>query len=513
MIFNSILFKNHNNFKSENTIEGNEFFLDLNLEQIINSAIRGMQEEYNIKLFFYMPLHNLEDIYYRQQVMKDLENNTALLEIIKCFSEKMHSMRVHQSLAERLQYKFNKQGWFIEAIQDYCSAVSLLDKALPNIDLKSAGFLTFRKHINNYAKSDYFISLKTELELIKTRLSEIKYCLVIKGSRIKVQKYNSEVDYSLEIEKTFEKFKQQSVNDYRFRYSRDAGMNHIEANIINCVSRLFPEIFSALDNYCKKNFNFLDGKISKFDREIQFYISYLELILKLKNKNLKFCYPEISENKQEIHNFEGFDLALADKLFYEKSPIITNDFYLKDKERIIVVSGPNQGGKTTFARTFGQLHYLASLGLPVPGRKAKLFLYDKIFTHFEKEEDIKTLRGKLQDDLLRIKLILDNATPYSIVILNEIFTSTSLQDSIFLSKKIMEKIIKLNLFCVWVTFIVELSSFSYETVSMVSTVKPEDPALRTFKIIRKEADGLAYAISIAEKYRLTQNYIKERIRP
>jgi len=50
-----------------------------------------------------------------------------------------------------------------------------------------------------------------------------------------VQKYNSEIDYSLEIEKTFEKFKQQSVNDYKFRYSKDAGMNHIETNIIKRV--------------------------------------------------------------------------------------------------------------------------------------------------------------------------------------------------------------------------------------------------------------------------------------
>ena len=508
MTFHSILFDKADIQKE--TAEQPVFFTDLNLDQIIN-AIAARKEEYNLKPFFYTPLRDAETIHYRHEVMRDMEDET-LMAHINTFAEKMVILRRYLALAEKVDFNYHKEGWFLEAVLVYCQAMTDLTHNLDLVHLKSRGFLAFRDYVRNYIGSREFQSLLKEAEEVKAVLSRIRYSVIVQSGRVSVTKYEGETDYSAEVEKTFEKFKQGAVKDYRSDLYKGSGMNHIEAQILDFVARLYPDQFAALDRFCTGHSQFVDDMISRFDREIQFYVAYLEFIADIKREGLAFCYPQVDGMSREEYDYDGFDLALAYTLLHTEKQVICNDYFLKEPERVVVVSGPNQGGKTTFARTFGQLHYLASLGGQVPGREARLFLFDQIFTHFEREEDISNLRGKLEDDLVRIHEILANATPDSILILNEVFASTTLQDAVFLSEQIMRRVTKLDLLCVWVTFIDELSSFNEKTVSMVSTVVPDNPALRTFKIIRRPADGLAYALSIAEKHRLTYGQIKERIK-
>ncbi len=510
MTFHSILFESTKCSIKKESLEAPAFFVDLNLDQVVDAITAGRQE-YDLKPFFYTSLKDIDAIEYRHEVMKDLEN-TILFEHIKSFSGKMRSMREYLAQADKLYYKYQKERWFLDAVQLYLDAVNCLAHDLSLVDLKSRGFLAFCEYLMNYVESDRFTSLLDETENVITELSSIKYCFLIKDNSIKVSKYVCEIDYSADVEETFEKFKQGAVKSYEAKFFNWPDMNHVEAQVLDLVAQLYPDIFLTLDNYCTNNGHYLDEIIGIFDREIQFYVAYLAYVAIFKRAGLKFCYPQISDKNKEVHDYEGFDLALANKLLAEQSSVVCNDFYLKGKERILVVSGPNQGGKTTFARAFGQLHYMAGIGCPVPGREARLFLSDGLFTHFEKEENIKNLRGKLQDDLVRIYDILNEATPNNIIIINEIFASTTLKDAVFLGKKIMDKIIQLDLLCVLVTFIDELAYLSEKSVSMISTVVPENPTLRTYKILRRPADGLSYAISIAEKYRLTYDCLKERIK-
>jgi len=509
--FYSILFDNPVDRIGDDALQAPEFFADLNCDQIVDAIIAG-RDDYNLKPFFHACLPRVDAIKYRHEVMQELEG-AALYERVKLFAVKMREVREHLVQVQKMYYKEQKQAWFLDAIEIYCETIKSFADDLTNSDLRSRGFLRFSDYLSSYARSAHFSSLFSQVNKLKADLATVEYCVLIKSGGFTVRKYEGEIDYSVEVEQTFEKFKQGAAKDYRVKFSVSLDMNHVETKILEFVAKLYPEIFVALVEFCNRNANFMDRTVTVFDREVQFYIAYLEYAAALKRVGLHFCYPRLSDTSKEIYDYEEFDLALAYKLLKENSSVVCNDFYLKGRERILVVSGPNQGGKTTFARTFGQLHYLASIGCPVPGKEAQLFLFDQLFTHFEKEEKVENLRGKLEDDLMRIHDILSRTTSRSIIVMNEIFTSTTIQDETFLSEKVMEKIIELGLLCVWVTFVDELASFGPQVVSMVSTVVPENPAVRTFKILRRPADGLAYAMAIAQKYGLTGEPIRKRIRP
>ena len=487
---------------------GSPLFRDLNLDQVIASVVKG-KDAYDLRPFLYQPLPDIDGIVFRQGVFADLEDPETyaiLARFAKAQLVATFAYRVKDLREDDLGFNhYHRERFFMNAVAQYCSTVSALEAGLAASAVRSRALLELRDYLSRYVASPEFRVLTTETATLEAALDDVRYCVLVRGDRITVGLYDGEADYSENVARTFERFRQGAVENYLPNF-RDMD-SFAGAGVLDLVAKVFPELFAQLDAFCRAHLDYMDDAVRLLDRELEFYLAYLEYIDSLRAAGFAFSAPKLSSTDKREQVNDTFDLALAAQLTAREVPVVCNDLTLAAAERILVVSGPNNGGKTTFARTFGQLHYLARLGLPVPGRDAQFYLCDRIFTHFEKEEQITTLAGKLQDELNRLRADFDEATPASVFILNELFNTTSARDGLFLSARILERVTALDALCVCVTFLDELASLNEKVVSMVATVVPDDPATRTYKVVRRPADGRAYARALAEKYGLTYDQL------
>jgi DNA mismatch repair protein MutS len=482
-------------------------FGDLNLDQVVAAITRG-REAYALDAYLHAPLTDLDAVAYRHEVFRDLEP-ASIRERIVAFSARMRTVR--DLLAQRLEHRYQQESWFFEAAAAYAVGVSELAAALEGIEAGSRGLRAFIAHLTTYVRSPRFRDMVAEASTVRDGLAAIRYNLRIQGDRVTVGPADPGPDLTAEIEAAFARFRRGTVRDYLATFPLDPDLSHV--GILDRIARLNPDAFAALDAFCDRHRDFVDPTIETFEREVQFYLAYLELLDGVRKAGLPFCYPQLSEGGAGLRLRELFDLALADKIAGRGGQVVRNDVELEGAERVIVVTGPNQGGKTTFARAVGQVHYLAGLGCPVPGTEARVGLVDGLYSHFGREEQLSDLRGRLEDDLLRMHAILERATSRSVIILNEVFTSTTLHDATHLSAEVLRRLEGRDLVCVWVTFVDEIADMGDKTVSLVAGVLPDDPSVRTFKLTRRPPDGRAYASALATKYGVSYERLRERLSP
>jgi DNA mismatch repair protein MutS len=547
-----------------------DYFHDSNLDQVCVALVGA--DELQIRPFFHLRCADPDLVMMRHAVFADLED-PAVGAALASFSEEMSTIREQVAGLSKIHHRLRRERWHLLIAERYCTCVERLAHALaepdaPSGDPSSQALREAATYLVGYTSTPHFLTMRARIDDLQARLRATVFNAYLTGGRVTVGPFDDEADYRSEIVDLFARFRRHGQHDPEWRDARkrpgtgkprrknpispesavsriytrnkptpsqfEASADPIRERIIELVARLEPQLFRELRQFTVDNPHYLDETVLRFHRELQFYLGYVRLIDRLRAAGLPFTTARLTDTDRLVAH-DTYDLALAlsksepqpqagkpDRrptssttalTAREKNGvgIVCNDLQLTGTEQTLVVTGPNQGGKTTLARTVIQLHHLAALGCPVPGTQVRLRLPDAIFTHFERQELVTVREGKLGDDLRRIHSILDRATDKSIIVLNEIFSSTSAADAAELGTAVLTAVHDIGATCVCVTFLDELSRLDADTVSMVATVGVNDPTERTLKLVRRPADGRSYAAALAAKHRLTYVDITQRL--
>ena len=157
--------------------------------------------------------------------MRDFEDK-EVMDAIKTLSKGMDEMRIRLPRDKEHHYPYHRERLLLEAVRAYCRTITRLNRDLSRLDVASRGLRAFRGYLCDYAASQYFRKLATQTASLEADLSAITYCLLINGSRVSVRRCE-EADYSLVVERLFEKFRGPGTRNIAARHGRQ-GRVHIQ---------------------------------------------------------------------------------------------------------------------------------------------------------------------------------------------------------------------------------------------------------------------------------------------
>lgn len=231
-----------------------------------------------------------------------------------------------------------------------------------------------------------------------------------------------------------------------------------------------------------------------YGREIGFYKGVNTLQTRMNELSLPFCYGECrtGETKKEIEDL--YELSLA--LYVQVRPVPNS---LESRAVLTVVTGANQGGKSTFLRSFGIAQVLMQCGMPVPAAKFFSSLYSRIHTHFTRKEDAMLSRGRLEEELKRMSGIISQISNDSLLLLNESFASTTEKEGSQIAYNIIMPLYQKKIEVMMVTHLHEFAKRVYEEQKSgceFLVAERKENGDRTFRMFRGKPHYSSYGTDL-----------------
>jgi len=233
--------------------------------------------------------------------------------------------------------------------------------------------------------------------------------------------------------------------------------------------------------------------------DLAFYVGCLNLYETLNELGEPVSFPVPVDAGDRRHSFtELYDVSLA---LTVKRKVVGNDVNADHKD-LAIITGANEGGKSTFLRSIGLSQLMMQCGMFVPAESFRANVCDALFTHFKREEDATMESGKLDEELGRMSEIVDHLRPNSLVLFNESFAATNEREGSEIARQITSALLEKRIKVFFVTHLYELArGFYHKRMTNAIYLRAERQAdgTRTFRLTEGEPLQTSYGQDLYHK--------------
>ena len=300
-----------------------------------------------------------------------------------------------------------------------------------------------------------------------------------------------------------------------------------DSQLFKDLQRLLEAVTAPLGRALVRYKEINVAPLAALEAELAFFLGAAALAHRLETAGIALCRPSMSPTLEQTCVVAGAaNMALALQMLdlRKDAPldghVVASDVSFAAGTQILVVTGPNRGGKTTFCRAVGQAQVLFQSGLYVLGTSASMSPVHGIWTHFPLPETDRPGAGRLDEEVRRLRQIFDEARPESLILLNEPLTSTSERDALMIARDVVRALQALGARAVLITHLHDLAL----AIPQLNAGAPENRTIAslvaeavvvgagtrgTFRIVPGVPTGRSYAAAIAEQHGLTFHHLQQ----
>lgn len=466
--------------KKEPPLNHLDLILDLELNTLLEVMSQGDKFLYDVgKLAILSSITDIRTIEYRQNVLKDCIKNAAIVREIYQIPIESKENKSRRWMGF---FTKNPSGVLSGSIEMMVMFVELLKKltqiANDHADkFDSEGFQRFFSMIKSELDDEYFSIVDEHLKELKFRDGVLLSASLEKG--------NEGTNYMLRKSdgKPFQWLqgifnRKDPVYKFRIHERDDAGFR--------AITDIKDQGINLVANALAQSADHIDSFFGMLRVELAFYVGCLNLYDKLTEMDCPISFPKPEPSKERWHNFKDlYDVSLALTM---KKKIVGNEINA-DEKSLAIITGANQGGKSTFLRAIGLAQIMMQSGMFVAAEFFHANLSEGIFTHYRRKEDASMNSGKLDEELSRMSDIVDIIRPNALILFNESFSATNEREGSEIARQIVTALLDKSIKVFFVTHQYEFAhDFYMKKLNEAIFLRAErkEGGKRTFKLIEGE---------------------------